>query len=222
MTLKSLAILVHKFFDKGTIKVSNITLTTQAIEGYLTLAYGFAMDAVIDRKRRMGEMDVSYLISGAIKEQDFDVEKKGNNHAISLAGLKVMRMDNAMQIVGFNYPEDDCGCGRSVPNLESISYVQPYEAKFYQGEGYEGLFFFSLSGDKVILYNLPDCLTKVSLQYVSDSSEVDLPQNVCLQVCKIAFPDIFGVKKLDKSKIDDYSNDAINELKLQLSANATV
>ncbi len=221
MRLKALSELVQKFVSSGVIKVTDISLTQSTIEGYLTASYGFVMQQIIDKKKRNGELDVSYLIGGSIKNVDLKVKKTGNNHSISLTGLKIMRLDNAMQIIGFDNPIDDCGCGQQVVPLETISYVQPYEAKFYQGAAYSDLFYYTFSGESIVIYNIPDCLKLLNLQYVSDASEADIPEDVCLQICKVAFPDIFGVKKFDKPKVDDYSNAFIESMKLQIAANAT-
>lgn len=218
MTLKALSNLVHKMFGGGVVKVSDITLTQAAIEGYLTLGYAFIMQQIIDKKKRNGELDVSYLIAGAIQSKELEIKKVASKRYISLEGLKIMRLDNAAQIIGFDNVEDDCGCGQKGVQLSEISYVQPDEAKFYQGTGYSGLFFYTFSGNNIVIYNIPDCLNKVVLNYVSDASEVDIPEDVCLQICKVSFPDIFGVKKFDRPKIDDYSNPVVENLKLQIAS----
>ncbi len=221
MRLKALSEIVLKFFNNGTVKVTDVTLTQSVIEGHLTNCYGAVMQSVIDKKKRFGELDTSYLISGAIKPAKVKLKRIGNKSLLSLSGLKIMRLDNATQIVGFDNIVDECGCNQSnMPNLETISYVQPTEAKFYQNVGYSNLFYYTLIGDDIVIYNVPECLKEVVLQYVSDASEIDIPEDICLQMCKLAFPDVFGVKKFDKTKVDDNSNAAIENLKLQIDAGA--
>lgn len=220
MTLNALSNLVHKFFGGGVVKVSDITLTQSAISGYLSLAYGFIIQQNIQAKKNQGESDSSYLIAGAIKSDEVEIKKSGSKRYISLEGIKIMRLDSAAQVIGFDNVEDDCGCGQKGVQLSEISYVQPDEVKFYQGAGYNDLFFYTFAANKIIIYNIPDCLNRVVLNYVSDASDVDIPEDVCLQICKVAFPDIFGVKKFDRPKIDDYSNPVVENLKLQIAAQA--
>ncbi len=218
---KALSEIVLKFYHNGIIKSTDQTMSQSIIEGHLTNCYGAVMQSVIDKKKRLGELDDSYLISGAIKSNNVTLERVGNKSVLSLAGLKIMRLDNALQIVGFDNIVDECGCNQgNMPNLETISYVQPTEAKFYQNVGYSNLFYYTLIGEDIVIYNVPDCLKKVVFQYVSDASTIDIPQDVCLQMCKLAFPDVFGVKKFDKTKVDDNSNAAIENLKLQMDAQA--
>lgn len=219
MTLDDLSYLVLKFFGNGTVKISDMTLTQPTIRGYLKNAYVAVAQSIIDRKKRSGELDSSYLISGAIKTDEFDIEvEESSPTIIDLTGKEVSRMDNAMQIIGFSNVKKDCGCGNVLQQLDNITYVSPYEAKFYKGAGYEGLLFFVLVGNGIEVYNLPTCLKKIAVQYVKDSGDVDIAGDVCLQMCKVAFPDIFGVKKYDKPKVDDNSNSSVENLKLQIDA----
>ena len=221
MTLKALSNLVLKFYSNGTIKSSNIQLSQAVIEGYLKNAYGYVIQSVIDKKKRNNELDMSYLMSGAIVNETFTVKKTGRKTRLDLTGKSILRMDNAMQIVGFELPVEECGCGNSVNNdLANISYVAPNEVKFYTGEGYEDLNFYALTGNGIDIYNLPECLEKIVLVYAKESSEIDIPADICLTICKVAFPDIFGVKKFGKEKVDDSANDVIEQLKLQINAGA--
>ncbi len=220
MTLKALANLTLKFYSNGVIKSTDQMMTQSVMEGYLRNAYAFIIGEVIKQKKRSGELDISYLLSGAIVDETFDITvKTGVPTKIDISTKNLLRLDNAMQIVGFENPPEDCGCTHA-GDLLSITYVSPYEVKFYLVPGYEDLKFFTLTLGTINIYNLPDCLNKINVQYAKESGDIDIAGDICFSICQVAFPTVFGVKKFGKPKIDDSSNENVELLKTQLGLSA--
>lgn len=216
MTLEKLANLVLRMIGNGQIKVTNITLTKAVIQGYLEIAYGAVMQQVIDKKKKENELDSSYLLSGAITEKIVDVVHKHKNlFTVNTKDLDILRVDNAMQIVGFEPVKDEC----TDTMIDTITYVGAYEKRFYKNSiDFSGLLFFSLTKDTIEIYNLPDCIKQLKMQYASNDGSIDLPDDICLACARLALKDMLDVKQIPREKIDDNANEIIHQLKLQLAA----
>lgn len=216
MTLGKLANLVLRMIGNGQIKVTNITLTQSVIQGYLQVAYGAVVQQIIDKKKKMNELDSSYVLSGAITEKTVDVKnKQGNVFIIDTKDMQMMRVDNAMQIVSFEPVQGEC----TDIAIDTITYVGPYEKRFYKDSiDYSSLLFYSLAQDSIEIYNLPECITKLKMQYASSDSSIDLPDDICFACVKLALKDMLDLKQIPREKIDDNANEILHQLKLQMSA----
>lgn len=216
MKLGALTEIVLSMYHRGLIKSSTRELSSEIIQGYLRTAYGAVIKATQDAKDRSGDKDASYAISGAVKTEKVLLKKEGDKSYFDLSAFGVMRMDKGMDIVSFEQPPkyDSCLGG----NVLTITQVSPYEVRFYLSD--KTSYFFVRNDDGGVIYNLPDCLKELNISFVDGSSNADIPEDICLNICKIAFPDIFGVKKFNKVKIDDNSNDLEHELKQRIAAGA--
>ena len=216
MTLGTLTEIVQNLYLRGVVKSTNVELTNEVIQAYLRTAYGAVIQSIADKKQRQGDSDYSYTISGAVKTETITLEKSGNKSTFNLSEFNVMKLDKGMDIVSFEQPAkyDSCVGG----NVLTITPVTPFEVKFYLVNESKSEYFYVRTGLGGTIYNLPDCLKELNISFVDADAEADLPEDVCINMCKIAFPDIFGVKKFEKTKIDDNSNEMVHQLKLQIAA----
>lgn len=217
MNLAGLTEITLSMYHNGTIKSTNQQLTKGIIAGYLRTAYGVVIQQMMDKKERKGETDSSYVISGAVQTEKITLEKIGIKSVADLSSFDVMRLDKGMDIISFEQPAKYDSCIGGV--MQPITYVSPFELRFYLGADFKDQFFYVRTRDGVDIYNLPDCLKDLNISFVDGSGKADIPEDVGLNMLKIAFPDVFGVKKFGKDKIDDNSNDAIHNFKMMAAAN---
>lgn len=211
-SLRKVSEVLLNLYNNGRVKVTNITLGEQDMLEHVSFAYANVMRNFWLAMNKKNSGDEYYFYASLLAPKKFTVSKWDGNarRIVSMTGVPVIRMPENSHIFEV-LPVGECG-----RTEVGLSQVQPGEEKFYLEPEFSDVQFFSLRGDSLHVYNLPECVTDVEVTALYDDPEADVPNDICFDVIGMVMKTVFGVKNIDRTKIDDNSNQLIHQLKQQL------
>ena len=212
-TLGHIAALLQEMYDGGRVKSTNQTFGQRDMLEYVKLGYANVMRNLWLTLNKGKTTDEYYFFTGLLVPKEFEVSeaKSGNVRIADMSGVSVIRMPKNNHLFEVLPVGSDCAEGG-----DAIPMVQPAEAKFYRSGEYADITFFEPRSNKLFIYNLPACVKKVEVTSLYDDEESDIPADIAFDVIKSILKDIFGIKEIDRVKIDDNGSAVMRQIKQQL------
>jgi hypothetical protein len=210
-TLKRIASLLQEMYDGGRIKVSNLTMENRDMLEYVKLGYAAVMRDMWLSLNKGKTTDEYYFFTGLLKPRKFPLKEGRQVRIVDMSEASTIRMPQNNHL--FEVMPIGSGCAEGG---EPIPMCQPAEAKFYKGGDFVGYTFFEPRGSELLVYNVGECIKEVEVTALYDDPESDIPNDLAFNVIKSVLKDVFGIKEIDRVKIDDNSNMLIHQLKSQL------
>jgi hypothetical protein len=210
-TLGHIASLLHEMYDGGRIKVTNLTFEERDMLEYVKLGYANVMRNMWLTLNKGNTTDEYYFFTGLLTPREFDVNGSGRVREVDMSGVSLIRMPQNNHLFEVLPVGSECAEGGN-----AIPMVQPAEAKFYRSGEYADLTFFEPRGNKLYIYNLGDCIKQVEVTSLYDDEKADIPADIAFDVIKSVLKDVFGIKEIDRVKIDDNSNAMMRQIKSQI------
>lgn len=209
MTINQLANIVWTFYN-GRNKSTNVTISEAKMAQYCKLGYAAVMRNLW---LKFGNKLYAYTSNVLSKEFDLTEPDMKGRRFINMGKTPTIALPDNMDIFNIE-PINEANSG----GCKKITMVQAGEDAFY--EGISGFPFAAKKGKGIQTYNIPDCIKKVSVEAVYDDMDLDMPQDILFDVSKEVLGLIFEIKKYPQRKIDDQSSDLLEQLKIQMRANA--
>ncbi len=213
--LGHIAQLLQELYDGGRIKVTNLTLEHRDMLEYVKLGYAAVMRDMWLALNKGDTTDEYYFFTGLLKPRKFPLRAGRQIRIVDMSSVSLIRMPKNNHLFEVMPIGEDCG-----QDEEPIPMCQPAEAKFYKGGEYDGFSFFEPRGDTLRVYNVGECIKEVEVTALYDDEDADIPSDIGFAIIKAVLKDVFGVKEIDRVKIDDNSNMIIHQIKSQLGMTA--
>ncbi len=182
---------------------------------YVKLGYAAVMRDMWLALNKGDTTDEYYFFTGLLTPRTFPLAEGRQVRIADMSSASVIRMPQNNHLFEVMPVGQDCISGG-----DPIPMCQPAEAKFYKGGEYVDFTFFEPRGKKLYVYNVPECITDLEVTALYDDEDANIPSDIGFNVIKSVLKDVFGVKEIDRVKIDDNSNMLIHQLKSQLGMTA--
>lgn len=183
---------------------------------YVKLGYAAVMRDMWLALNRGNTTDEYYFFTGMLTPRTIKLKEGRSPRIADMSAYSVIRMPQNNHLFEVLPMGEGCTDGG-----EPIPMVQPAEGKFYKGAEYAGIPYFEPRGGKLFVYNVGECITELEVTALWDDEDSDIPADLGFNIIKSVLKDVFGVKEIDRVKIDDNSNAFIHQLKSQLGMAAT-
>jgi hypothetical protein len=210
MTLEELSYILQSFYYGGRVKITTRSLERMDMLQYARLGFASVMvNKWVAWKKNPNTNNEYYFYSKQLLYQEFPLGEanRWDVRRIDFGDITTIDLPENRDIL-YVYPKSgECGDIQ----VEEITQIAPGEAVFYKNNpDMSYIPFFEKRGNGLDTYNIPDCVTSVSVEAVWDMAELDIPNDIAFEVCKYVFQDIFKVKLIDIKSIDDF-NPSVNE-----------
>lgn len=213
-SLAKISDVLLNLYNNGRVKVTDMTLDARDMQEYAQMAYANIMRQLWLALQKKEIDEENYFFSSILDVKTFDVSKwngKQPRH-IDLSGVPIIRLPQNTHI----FEVTPRSGGQCEVDEKPLVPVQPGEEKFYTGPDYSGFQFASVRGDRVLLYNLPECIEKVDVTATYVQTDSEIPDDIAWDVVKEILKTVFGVREFGMNKVDDNSNKLSEELKQRL------
>lgn len=120
----------------------------------------------------------------------------------------VMRLPGGMGVLSVRPAGEVDGCVAD----DHIARIESGAAWLYMGRAYEGKMFYEPKSNKLVTYNIPDCINKLEVDGIFNLDDVEIPDDIAFDICN----EVLGLTlKVAGFPIDKTNNNNPNLLALK-------
>src|SRR6266496_6380258 len=215
MTLKQVSEVIWRFYQVGSAKATNQTLTESDMMQYAKAALSAMMREQYFRSKKSLDGEEYYFYSQILSIKRFaltDTDKRGMRRA-DMGDVDLYRLPKNIHFTNI-YPVAD-GCVGGDGSIE-LSQVSAGEENFYLGGDYDFFKFYVVKGKGINAYHLPPCITALDIETTYDSPDIDVSLDQAMDVANTVLGVSLKVKPFPVKVVDNSFDKNVLELKRRL------
>lgn len=219
MELKQLSEIVFNFYNVGRPSSTSKTFSKKDIEQFCKMGYGSTLRQRYYEDKKMDDGGTLDMIAGSLDIKEYPL---GDVNVIGMRRAKitdeVVRMPRNSDVVNV-YPMGEGDCMEDIG--ESLSQVQPGEENFYLTPEMAFFMFFVQKGKNVDTYHLPPCVTKVQVERIYISDDLDIPLDMAYEIALSVLGVTLKIKEFLPTQDNSFDGNK-NQLRYQLEKQEAV
>jgi len=214
MRLDDLANIIWSAYNNGNPKSTSQLISQQKIVQFCKLGYANVMRELYMRYQNKNNDNENYFFSANLFRKKFPLGEPtaSGRRRVEFGKYYTIPLPENKDI--FNV-EGIGSCDTSTI-FSTITQVQPAEERFYLTPEFKGLSFFSKRGNGIDAYNFPLCINEVEVEGLWDSDELQVPNDIAFDIVKSVLALLLDTRKLPQNKVDDESNEMLQQIKTKL------